>query len=672
MLSLNQFKKESRFIQNEKQALLHKISIFSIIILSLLILAPTNSSAQIEEAELTIDIVEVGSSQTPAAWIRVQTSENDNIGGWYKKGLKGFPIFSSTKIKVPYGPVTVTAWNSNSNEVSKEIIVTKDKPANCKLKLKPRFNMKKLGYASIEGHDHMDGDREKNLPPYIYPYCAAMGIDYLSVIQLWFHTLENPISYDSIINYLKINSTPRLHLTFGSESPKLRYGHTWTVNHPGLSDPLVNYLSWHDVDYFESQVATDSNRFTVKDLRGKLHPKWEPPFVDRLRNQSKGAFSVAAHPTRWWHHGENEVFPGTNLSADIAFDLIAAQSYDGLGVIGDFKDHIYYQNLWFNILNLGYRLTPVTESDGDVASGRLANRSLTYVWTGKNEFDINSLTQNLKAGHTTLSGKAVMLLTVDEKLPPGPVLLADGKKHTINVEVYSEPDSDEYVSYLVLYRNGKIFEKRDFRKNKKRYIKTKFKIAENETAWYVVKSYGKVYPKEALQFDVMAYAERSLYDFNDDYKHNTGVSITAPIYFNGPGWTPPKPMISHIAGEVMDKNGNPLKNLIVEIWNVDHKLANVITDDKGSFVIDAPATIDIRFTLPDGQKEQQWLFYEYPPLLDLIEDTYTIAWAKEYLGLQGGQVPWKAFHYNEIKEVLKNINWTIIPNGKIMLTDVVK
>jgi hypothetical protein len=309
-------------------------------------------------------------------------------------------------VKVPLGSVTVTAWNSNCDEVSTQIKVTKNQPAKCKLILVPRFDMHKLGYFSFDAHDHMDGDNEMNRPPFIYPYCAAMGIDHLSVCQLWFHTLETPVSYDSIQTYLKAYSTPTLDLKFGVESPKLRYGHTWTVNHPGLTDPLGDYLNWHDVDYFEYQVTTDTIESIVNDLRGKIHPKWQPPFVNRLRNKSKGAFSAAAHPTRWWHHGSNEVLPGTNITADLAFDLIAARSYDGLTVIGDSKDNISYQNLWFTILNLGYRLVPVAETDGDIAHASLGNLALTYVWTGGREFDFNALTNHLKKGHTTLAVSA--------------------------------------------------------------------------------------------------------------------------------------------------------------------------------------------------------------------------------------------------------------------------
>jgi hypothetical protein len=32
-------------------------------------------------------------------------------------------------------------------------------------------------------------------------------------------------------------------------------------------------------------------------------------------------------------------------------------------------------------------------------------------------------------------------------------------------------------------------------------------------------------------------------------------------------------------------------------------------------------------------------------------------------------MPWEAFHYNEIREVLKDIHWTIRPNGKIMFSE---
>ena len=620
--------------------------------------------------ELTIDIEQVGLEQNPAAWVHIQTEEDDNYGGWYNQSdLKGFPAFSPIKINVPLGWATITAWNSDCDEVSIQILISGNEPANCKLILTPHFDLHTSGYFSFDGHNHLDGENERNCPPFIYPYCAAMGIDHLDVGQMWFHEIEKPVSYDSIITYLKEKSTAELSMNFGVEGPKLRYGHTWYINHPGLNNPFGDYLKWHDVDYYNLGDSKHYENSDSIDLRGKLYPKWNPPFVDRLRSKALGAFSVAAHPTRWWHQSPNDIFPATNTAADLAFDLLAAHSYDGLVVMGDCKDNLFYQNLWFNILNLGYRLTPVAETDGNVANGTMSDMALTYSWIGDNKFDIQGLTDHLLAGHTMLSGKAIMLLTVDKKYPPGSVLTSDGMKHTIDVKVYSEPAADEYVSFLILYRNGKMIEKLDFREPKRRFIEHQFVVNDTETAWYVVKSYGRIFPKKDIQFDVLAYAEKCLQNPDSDYTKNTGVSMTAPVYFNSMNWQSPKPLISKIYGKVLNKNGDPLINTLIEVWNIDEKLTEITTDDMGIFEIEAPATIDVRFTLPTGLKEQQWLFYEYPPLLDLIEDTYTISWAKSYPGIMGGQMPWEAFHFLEIRNVLETVHWTIIPQGKKMLTE---
>jgi hypothetical protein len=631
------------------------------IILLLFLVAGGNAFTQDLSSELTIDVTGDGSSHKNAVWFRIETEHDSNFAGWYgSNGPAGFPAFTPLTIKVPAGKLTVTARNSNSDETSREILITPGINAKCILVLHPRFNMHKLGYFSFDSHNHMDGDSEKNKPPFIYPYCSALGIDHIDVCQLWNFDLGMNVSYDSIIKYLEVNSTDELTLGFGAECPKLRYGHTWTVNHPGLKNPLGDYLKWHDVEYFESLTNQSGHHIDSLDLRGKLYPKWHPPFIDRLLNNAKGGFSVAAHPTRWWHNRPDEIYPTTNAATDLAFDLLVAGSYKGIVVMGDCSDNIFYQDLWFRMLNLGYRLTPVAESDGNVAHGSLGNPGLTYVRTGDSVFNMKSLTSHLLSGQTMLSGKAVMLLKVDGIFLPGSVLVADGKKHSIGVTVYSEPGKDEYVSWLVLYRNGKVVEKLDFRKQKKRKITHRFIVQDDEAAWYIVKSYGKNYPRKEIQFDVEAYALQCLSCPDNDYTKNTGVSFTAPVYFNSRGWTSPPPLISSIHGCILDNKGKPLRNLPVEIWNIDKKISDLITDDNGCFELTAPATIDVRFTSHDGIKIQKWLFYEYPPLLDLIEDTYTISWAKTYPGLKAGQMPWEAFHYDEMTEVLKDVRWTIM------------
>src|SRR5690554_3707960 len=102
--------------------------------------------SQEKEVELTIEVVQKG-TKNPAAWIRVQTADDDNLGGWYqRRGTKGFPAFSPAKINVPPGEITVSAWNTSSELVSKTITVAEGTPAKCRLELPRRFNLHKEGY----------------------------------------------------------------------------------------------------------------------------------------------------------------------------------------------------------------------------------------------------------------------------------------------------------------------------------------------------------------------------------------------------------------------------------------------------------------------------------------------------------------------------------------------
>ena len=371
-------------------------------------------SAQGDGNNLTIIIREDGGDSPPAAWIQIDSESEKNINGWYSgKRRTGFPAYSPVSLSVPPGEITITAWNRECEPVEKKIRIREGRQKTVILNMHQVVDIHKLGYYSFDSHNHLNGYEEKNRPPYLYPYCATLGIDHLDICQGWLFGLRMPVSYDSIIHYLDSISTDHLDIRFGSETPKLRYGHTWTIHHPGLKEPFNDYLKWHDTAYF-SAIQQTSDSF---DLRTSLHPSWHPPFVDRSRYRKEGGFTVAAHPTRWWHTGVNEQYPATNISADLAFDLLTIQSYDGIVVMGDEKDHIFYQNLWFHLLNLGYRLVPLAESDGNVDRGSLGYKALCYVSTGEAEYNYSSFLRHIKPGHVMLSGKALMFLLIDDGLP---------------------------------------------------------------------------------------------------------------------------------------------------------------------------------------------------------------------------------------------------------------
>lgn len=613
-----------------------------------------------DSTDLTILILDKNTGEQMAAWLTISTDEDDNLHGWYSgRGRKGFPAVSPVKITVPSGRLTIASWNNVVSESRKEFTV-RGAADTVELYLEPWVDLHEIGYYSFDSHNHLNGYDSLNRPPYLQRYAAAMGIDHLDLGQGWLFGIRMPVTYDSLIHYFEEHSSEKLSLRFGAETPKLRYGHTWYVNHPGLKDPFGEYHDWHDVAFVDTMKSSYTRQKGQVDLRGQVKPPWHPPFIDRLRYKAEGAFSVIAHPTRWWNDGEDQIFPVPNLVADLAFDLLAAGSYDGMTVLGDNKDNIFYQNLWFNLLNQGYRLVPCGETDGNAARGNLGNNILTYAYTGEKSFDFDKFLQALKNGHTSVSGKALMLLDVDGVHPPGWEFEADGLTHQINVTVFSEPSEDEFVSYLLLFRNGELVDKIDFRDQKPKSVHHSFEVEESETAWYLVKSYGKNYPREEIQFDVMAYAEYCMENSNQDYTRNTGISLTAPVFFNSPEWTPPSLVISDITMVFSGSDGAPLSHLSVDVWNVDEKIGQFQTDEQGRIHIQAPATIDIRYKDKDGKNHQKWLFYEYPPILDIMESIYTLSYLKKYPAALPGQVPWEMFQMKEMKEVLETIQWQVV------------
>ena len=68
--------------------------------------------------------------------------------------------------------------------------------------------------------------------------------------------------------------------------------------------------------------------------------------------------NLLSQPIRPIQRGEIEKYT-TNVASYLSFGLLAGQIWDGLVVMGYNHDHIFYQNLWFNILNQGYQMPAI-------------------------------------------------------------------------------------------------------------------------------------------------------------------------------------------------------------------------------------------------------------------------------------------------------------------------
>ncbi len=133
------------------------------------------------------------------------------------------------------------------------------------------------------------------------------------------------------------------------ETPKVRYGHLWWLDWQPLHAP------WHDYDQSWGHWEGAGR-------------KGNPPPFDRrmpaevVREQcAVGAVPVYAHPTSWWTGPHGQFV--TNIAATLVPDLLSGQFRGALAVMGYDARHDSYRALWFDLLNRGWFLPGVAETD---------------------------------------------------------------------------------------------------------------------------------------------------------------------------------------------------------------------------------------------------------------------------------------------------------------------
>ena len=163
---------------------------------------------------------------------------------------------------MPAGKVKLEIHRRLSHEwVIEEFDSFADQTLERNYQLKPWAPMREQGYFCGDSHNHVKIPLDK-----VALYCRALGIDYLDLCQGWGYMQkgdENTTGAE-IEQNIKAHCCDDMHLFFGAERPKTRYGHTWWLNLKPFDKPNAEYLPWHDTSYYDH-----SGKFTglVYDIR---------------------------------------------------------------------------------------------------------------------------------------------------------------------------------------------------------------------------------------------------------------------------------------------------------------------------------------------------------------------------------------------------------------------
>ena len=280
-------------------------------------------------------------------------------------------------------------------------------------------------------------------------------------------------------------------------------------------------------------------------------------------------------------------------------------------------------------------------------------------------FNADSLVNAARQGHTFVTSGPLVFATVDDKYQVGDLVTIDGKKHRLNIEAYASGANHDAISYVVVFRNGKVYKLWDHRNEKPRKVVHSLDIDESEKSWYVVKVHaGNTLIEPAHLENDIGYAEET-----DDSKpikithckpiHQ--VAITSPFYFWPAGTEEPKPLTSHVNLSLVTASGDPVQNASVRVLLLGKQIAQY-TASEGKASFDMPVNAWVEITDEQGTSVHRCLFLDYAPYSKIIYNLISGDWTSDSAfsdHLIPGRVPWKAFDFEKSRQALSDVDWTV-------------
>jgi len=536
-----------------------------------------------------------------------------------------------------------------------EFEVFSDKGIEVSISLTPWINLKQKGWVNGYGHNHLYTDKKPDIEmaDRVRKICLAQGIDFICAVQGW-----SGFNDDTWKDGYKAFTDDNFTLYYGSEMPKYRTGHTWWLGQESTLDYFHSTMDTvYENQYYQSAVGTHWN------FKSHIFPNIpDVEVVQRIKEQ-QNAVAIMPHPTSWWwqKRGDIEKYT-TNVSSYMAYGLLAGKIWDGLVVMGYNHDHISYQNLWFNILNQGYRMPAIGELDGGYRKNdRFYYGSMRTYFKIKGDFAIDKIVEAVRSGNTFVTSGPMIMADIDQNYEYGDVIRIDGKDHTLNIDAYSSGDIDEYLSWVVIYRNGKVFNFWDLREKKSRKFNASVTIQENEQSWYVVKAYGSKAVQDPKFLDIFWLNDKSI---EKEMPHFGGdrydVCITSPFYFWPENYNDPEPLISSINLKLKDpKTENLIKNADIDIL-VQGVVVESLKLSEGNLSFQMPIHAMLRIRCDGYPEIRRGLYMDYYPHLKLMEELASGDWMKSQEHRYGpGEVPWEAFNYEKTKDLLSYVEWEI-------------
>ncbi|MBB3113134.1 hypothetical protein FHS18_005237 [Paenibacillus phyllosphaerae] len=383
-------------------------------------------------------------------------------------------------------------------------------------------------------------------------------------------------------------------LDIGNEIVKCRYGHMFLLNY----DQRPPYSKHYD-------RAWDPWLFTkIGD-----EPKYDILYPYEALQQERGANSVAvaAHSTSWWYQGEEFI---SNIAATLGFEILAG-SIDAMVIMGYDSDHVHYQNLWYEVLNNGYYMPGVAETDHTFDSNQskhLAFKTYTYL----EAFNLDALCTSIKAGRNIVSTGPIVLLDVNGHLPGAVLNYEADEAFIVQVEAYRCYEAPLRKMELIL--GGKVWKEYDIVQD---VFDQKERLTVREDSYLVAKCYDAA----------------------------GNVAITNPVYIRNAPFRN-RAFTSALTVQVT-KGGNPAEG---QYW-----IGASLLKTSFSGVIHCSLSVDAELSIEVGGTVQQVKLFELDELQAIFRKLY-FGYFNKHRRYAAGEVPVEYFELSRIRELLTRVD----------------
>lgn len=338
--------------------------------------------------------------------------------------------------------------------VIKEVFFDEKKTAEITAVMKKIVDPAQYGLFSFDAHNHVSRkyyDKEKTIDlkkavviakgEGLNGFFAGPPYDYENHKEAKTGTILNEAPYrkryENLIN--SVNSCSFI-LDIGNEYCKYRYGHVFMINYDQL--PPVN--RFRDPMYY----TYEQNRQNESET--------EPEFTNTpisnaiYENKGPNTAAVYAHPTSWWYEEGNKFI--TNIASTLGFDILTG-AIDAVVIMGYKADQKYYRDVWFELLDNGYFVTGIAETDAvmDVENFEMPPFK-TYAYI--DELSPDGFGKAVKSGKCIVTSGPILHFTVDGYLPGAKLERVPGKKYKAEVLVHACYEAP--LSRLEFIQNGKV------------------------------------------------------------------------------------------------------------------------------------------------------------------------------------------------------------------------